>query len=397
MSIEIVLNVSPRETRAALLENGVLQELFVERASRRGLTGNLYKGRVSRVLPGMQAAFIDIGLERTAFPACLRHRAAGRCRGRRRCAAHRQHPRTGERGRATSSSRCSRTRSAPRVPVSRPSSPSRRAIWSCMPLRPGRRRVRAHRERGGTPAPARSRAGAVRSKARTAVTSCARRPRARRPEALRADMLFLRRLWDVLGRARRRRHAPGRSCTRTSLAAAPHARPGRRGRRARARGPRGELRRTCASSPRRSCRHIGHASRALHRQPADLRPARRRGRDPALARPQGGIEVRRVPDHRPDRGADDHRRQHRRLCRASQSRGDDLPYQPRGRGRDRAPAAAAQPRRHHHHRLHRHAGGGAPPAGAAGAREGARQGPRQDARIGGLAARPRRDDAQTHA
>ena len=67
MSTEIVINVSPRETRAALLENGVLQELLVERASRRGLTGNLYKGRVSRVLPGMQAAFIDIGLERTAF------------------------------------------------------------------------------------------------------------------------------------------------------------------------------------------------------------------------------------------------------------------------------------------------------------------------------------------
>ncbi len=63
----MVVNVSPRETRAALLENGVLQELFIERASRRGLAGNLYKGRVSRVLPGMQAAFIDIGLERTAF------------------------------------------------------------------------------------------------------------------------------------------------------------------------------------------------------------------------------------------------------------------------------------------------------------------------------------------
>ena len=67
MSTEMVVNVSPRETRAALLENGVLQELFVERASKRGLAGNLYKGRVSRVLPGMQAAFIDIGLERTAF------------------------------------------------------------------------------------------------------------------------------------------------------------------------------------------------------------------------------------------------------------------------------------------------------------------------------------------
>ena len=67
MSIEIFVNVAPRETRAALLENGVLQEIHIERASRRGLVGNLYKGRVSRVLPGMQAAFVEIGLERTAF------------------------------------------------------------------------------------------------------------------------------------------------------------------------------------------------------------------------------------------------------------------------------------------------------------------------------------------
>jgi ribonuclease G len=64
---EILVNVTPRETRAALVENGVTQELYIERASRRGLVGNLYKGRVSRVLPGMQAAFVDIGLERTAF------------------------------------------------------------------------------------------------------------------------------------------------------------------------------------------------------------------------------------------------------------------------------------------------------------------------------------------
>jgi ribonuclease G len=64
---EILLNVTPREVRAALLENGVLHEIFIERAGKRGLISNIYKGRVSRVLPGMQAAFIDIGLERTAF------------------------------------------------------------------------------------------------------------------------------------------------------------------------------------------------------------------------------------------------------------------------------------------------------------------------------------------
>src|SRR5690606_27424751 len=67
MSIEILVNVAPRETRAALLDNGSLQEVFIERASRRGLVSNLYKGRVMRVLPGMQAAFLEIGLARTAF------------------------------------------------------------------------------------------------------------------------------------------------------------------------------------------------------------------------------------------------------------------------------------------------------------------------------------------
>ncbi|MCP1727692.1 ribonuclease G [Natronospira proteinivora] len=67
MSEEILVNVTPRETRVALLENGVLQEVMIERSNSRGLVGNLYKGRVSRVLPGMQAAFIDIGLDRTAF------------------------------------------------------------------------------------------------------------------------------------------------------------------------------------------------------------------------------------------------------------------------------------------------------------------------------------------
>jgi ribonuclease G len=67
MSTEILVNASTHEARAAVVENGVLQELFLERASRRGLISNIYKGRVSRVLPGMQAAFIEIGMERTAF------------------------------------------------------------------------------------------------------------------------------------------------------------------------------------------------------------------------------------------------------------------------------------------------------------------------------------------
>ena len=67
MSTDILINVGVREARAALVENGVLQEVYLERASRRGLISNIYQGRVSRVLPGMQAAFIEIGLPRTAF------------------------------------------------------------------------------------------------------------------------------------------------------------------------------------------------------------------------------------------------------------------------------------------------------------------------------------------
>ncbi len=64
---EILINVTPRETRVAVVENGVLQEILIERAGKRGLVGNIYKGRVCRVLPGMEAAFVDIGLERAAF------------------------------------------------------------------------------------------------------------------------------------------------------------------------------------------------------------------------------------------------------------------------------------------------------------------------------------------
>ena len=61
------MNVTPHETRVAVVENGVLQEVVVERERRRGLVGNIYKGKVSRVLPGMQAAFVEVGLERAAF------------------------------------------------------------------------------------------------------------------------------------------------------------------------------------------------------------------------------------------------------------------------------------------------------------------------------------------
>jgi len=64
---EILVNVTPRETRVAVIENGVLQELHLERMLSRGIVGNIYKGKVVRVLPGMQAAFVDIGLDKNGF------------------------------------------------------------------------------------------------------------------------------------------------------------------------------------------------------------------------------------------------------------------------------------------------------------------------------------------
>ncbi|MCG7498541.1 ribonuclease G [Vibrio sp. Of7-15] len=67
MSVELLINVTPSETRVAMIESGVLQEVHIEREARRGIVGNIYKGRVSRVLPGMQAAFVDIGLDKAAF------------------------------------------------------------------------------------------------------------------------------------------------------------------------------------------------------------------------------------------------------------------------------------------------------------------------------------------
>src|SRR4051812_42450718 len=67
MAEEILINVTPRETRVAVMSAGVVQELLVERSAGRGLVGNVYMGRVARVLPGMQSAFVEIGLERAAF------------------------------------------------------------------------------------------------------------------------------------------------------------------------------------------------------------------------------------------------------------------------------------------------------------------------------------------
>lgn len=66
-NVELLVNVTPSETRVALINMGVLREVHIEREGKRGIVSNIYKGRVTRVLPGMQSAFVDIGLEKAAF------------------------------------------------------------------------------------------------------------------------------------------------------------------------------------------------------------------------------------------------------------------------------------------------------------------------------------------
>src|ERR1700693_1890977 len=67
MSKELFISASPHETKVAVLEDDLLVEVYHERDTNTGLVGSIYKGRVTRVLPGMQSAFVDIGLERDAF------------------------------------------------------------------------------------------------------------------------------------------------------------------------------------------------------------------------------------------------------------------------------------------------------------------------------------------
>ena len=81
MSEEILINVTPQETRVAVVENGVLQEVHIERARARGIVGNIYKGKVSRILPGMQAAFVDVGMDRATFLHASDVRHTGRPSG----------------------------------------------------------------------------------------------------------------------------------------------------------------------------------------------------------------------------------------------------------------------------------------------------------------------------
>ena len=264
----LVVNADGPETRVALVENGLLAELYIERKRERGIAGNIYKGRVERVLPGMQAAFVNIGLEKSAYihvsdvrgtPDDLKRlmtvgRGARRRRRRRRPA---RPPRTARASRTCSkrarrsSSRSRRSPSAPRAPGPPATSRCPAVTWcSC-------RRSTTSASPGASP---RTRSGA----------GCARSSSQMRPPGsgfivrtvaegvpekdLRADMEFLIKLWNEVVGQERERPLPVADLQRSRPAAAHGARPVHRRRREADHRQRGPSTTASRSSSAPSCR-----------------------------------------------------------------------------------------------------------------------------------------------
>jgi hypothetical protein len=381
----------------AIVESGAVQELHVERTLERGLVGNVYLGKVARVLPGMQSAFIDIGLERAAFlHVADLHGSPPARRGR----PQRQPPVPIEKqvfeGQplmvqvikdpiGTKGARLSSQISiAGRLLVYLPQDDHVGRVAEDSQRRPARRAAR----------PAAGAGGHARHRWRRRLHPAHQRRGRQRRRTGRGHRLPAQDLDPHQGRlgaaAGRLAAAPG-----PEPAAARAARPGDRAdadhpaRFARAvRHPAGVRRRVHAAG--------GGAAAAVQGRAADLRPVqhRRGGRQGAGA--PGRPEVGRLPHRRPDRGADHGGRQHRRLRRRAQLRRHHLQDQPGGGARHRAAAAAAQPGRDHHRRLHRHAARGPPRAGAVGVPQAAGARPHQDHGGRLLAAGPGGDDAQAH-
>ena len=383
---DILINWAPQETRVAVVENGAVQELHVERALERGLVGNIYPGKVARVLPGMQSAFIDIGLERAAFLHVADvHVATAQPAAQRRTRGDAAPPTPIERqvfeGQTLT------------VQVIKDPIGTKGARLSTQISIAGRLLVFLPQDdhigisqKIGSPE--------LREQLRarmSALASAARRRRRRR------------RLHPAHQRRRGERRRTGR---RHRLPAQDL---GARCASARFKSPPGTLLHQDLSLVERVLRDLAHDStqtiridsrmqfeqlqglrRATSRRPRWPSCEHYKGERPIFdlfnideeiatrAGAAGRPEVGRLPDHRPDRGADHGRREHRRLRRRAQLRRHDLQDQPRGGAGDRAPAAPAQPRRHHHRRLHRHDARGAPGRGARRVAQAARARPHQD-------------------
>ncbi len=386
MSEEILINVTPRETRVGVVENGMLQEVHVERASRRGYVGNVYKGRVQRVMPGMQAVFVEIGLERAAFL-----HASDIVRPALPVAADGAELPVAGNGQVPSISELVHEGQEIVVQVVKDPIGTKGARLSTHLSIPSRYLVLLpHARTLGISARIEDEAERQRLKDVLTpligedipavlgwATSCAPMPRGRAAESLAFDVTYLGKVWRVVQENIVKAKVGERVYEELSLPL--------RSLRDMLNDDIEKVRVDSRETFEKVVKFVhkfmpqpGRPDGALRGRAADLRPVRRGGRNPARAEEGGAAEVRWLPDRRPDRGDDHHRREHRWLSRYAQSGGNRLPHQPGGGTGRGAPAATAQPRRHHHHRLHRHDGRGAQAPGIAHARKGPGARPRQD-------------------
>ncbi len=390
MQKSIVINSDPKETRVAILEDKQLVELLVERPDERRIVGDIYKGKVNAVLPGMQAAFVEIGLAKTAFLHASDLSTSGlerRHRPRRRGGRRRSRP---------------RRRRAPRRP--RPLLPPQAPLRGGGQDRgapdqgsgsrgPGDQGAHLHQGAAGEPAAlaARPLRGVhARRRPRRRLPQDPQPRRAPAPEAHPARGAPQERRGDrahrgrrtIQGGVRRGHRVPGHAVDEDrapravragarrhpSRAVPGHRSHPRRPHRGRGRG-RGGLARRVRGDPRLPAHLLARSRQPrapLPRQAPHLRRVPHRGGDREALRAQGVAQARRVHRHRPGRGPHRDRREHRPL-RGQEEPGRDHPQdQHRGGPGDHAPASPARRRRDHRARLHRHGVGGEQEGGAGG-------------------------------
>ena len=423
MNKEMIISSGGHDTRVAILEDDQVVEIFIERENQRGVVGNVYKGRVSKVLPGMQSSFVDIGLERDAFlyvsevvtPAEFDRLEGGDDDDGPAAAA-------GPREIAESPSRCSPKGAVKASPAAvadeaptaaRASATATAAAAAATTDRPEARiedllkegqevLVQVVKEPLGTKGarltshvtmpgrflvfmPTVDHVGVSRKiesrEERARLRGIVREFReehgftggviirtaasGRSKEDIVTDLAYFHQVWTEIRQKMETRRPPAVLFQEQSLVTKL------------LRDlltddyTRDPSRQRAGAPPRRDARRADHAEpaaagEALHEGLPDLRGVRRPGGDRQGAAQQGVAEVGRLPGDQPDRSAGRDRRQHRPLRRqevAGAARRHDRQDEPRGGEGDRPPDPPARPRRHHRARPDRHGGEEEPPEG----------------------------------
>ena len=385
---ELLVSVDVGERRVAILEDSQVAEVYLERPERRSIAGNIYLGRVDNVLPGMEAAFVEIGLEKNGFlyvdeiVSPELEKGHGRkiqdliSRGQTILVQAVKDPMKTKGARLTTQISLP-GRFVVLVPQGEGLGVSRRLDDD------ERNRLKDILKRLDV-----KEGGVI---VRTAAEGASE-------EDIERDLVFLQRLWRSIQAKAKDGEGAGAPLPGGRAAAARRPRPlhrrlreGVRRRRAHVPAPR--------RLPEEDVAAHGRAGRPLQGEDAADGGVRRRAGDQVDDRPPRRSPLRRLPHLRLRRGVHRHRRQHRPLRRRPRqelgqpARGHDHEEQPRGREGGRPPAAAARHRRDHRHRLHRHGQPEEPGDRRGGAAHGARARPDEDVRRRDLAARPRRDDA----